>query len=205
MACPPSPKAMEDLAGRPGVLFQFKNQNGSAFADRTLQVRFGPSVAKGACCPNGRSAGLSPEQGRRPNQRRQIPGVFGMLNLLRLTEPRSGGAKAIWATRPKGYGEERVNALGLSRLIVVNRAKSGAPGGGRGAAKGVEGRGARANSESQIFSDPIRPNPSESDLIRPNQTENVWGGAARRPIDDCGLRIAERGAETFQLKVLREN
>ena len=27
-----------------------------------------------------------------------------MLNLLRLTEPRSGGAKAIWATRPKGYG-----------------------------------------------------------------------------------------------------
>ena len=31
-------------------------------------------------------------------------GFFGMLNLLRLTEPRSGGAKAIWATRPESLG-----------------------------------------------------------------------------------------------------
>ena len=76
-----------------------------------------------------RSAGLRPAAARNAERAQEIPWVFGLLNVLRLTEPRSASPKSIWATRPadapgpcrRDGGAPKVSAVALQRNIVTFR------------------------------------------------------------------------------------
>jgi hypothetical protein len=51
-----------------------------------------------------RSADLRPAAARSAERAQEIPWVFGLLNVLRFTEPRSAVAEIDLGNMPQGYG-----------------------------------------------------------------------------------------------------